>query len=92
MIDYDMGVHRTVAGLLGMQYQADCWAVSLAFEKYTNTSSTNTPTSGTRLLMQLQLNGVSRIDNGLLQQFRASVAGYSAPTVPDAESRFTNYP
>ncbi|WEY41663.1 LPS-assembly protein LptD [Paraburkholderia sp. SUR17] len=92
MIDYDMGVHRTVAGLLGMQYQADCWAVSLAFEKYTNTSSTNTPTSGTRLLMQLQLNGVSRIDNGLLQQFRASVAGYSAPAVPDAESRFTNYP
>lgn len=92
LINYDAVSHRLVAGLLGLQYTADCWALSLALEKYTNVSSTSTPNTGTRVLMQLQLNGMSKIDNGLLQQFRASVPGYSiAPSAP-AESRFSDYP
>ncbi|WP_425117535.1 LPS-assembly protein LptD [Burkholderia anthina] len=91
-VDYDLAAHRLVGGLLGFQYTADCWAVSVALQKYTNYNGTTSPTTGTRVLMQLQLNGLSRIDNGLLQQFRANVPGYSTPTLPAPTSRFTDYP
>lgn len=91
-VDYDLAAHRLVSGLLGFQYAADCWAVSVALQKYTNYNGTTSPTTGTRVLMQLQLNGLSRIDNGLLQQFRANVPGYSTPTLPAPTSRFTDYP
>ena len=84
--------HRLVGGLLGFQYAADCWAVSVALQKYTNYNGTTQPTTGTRVLVQLQLDGLSRIDNGLLQQFRANVPGYSTPTLPAPTSRFTDYP
>ncbi|WP_269509834.1 hypothetical protein [Burkholderia sp. IMCC1007] len=41
----------------------------------------------------MQLNGLSRIDNGLQQQFRANVPGYSTPTLPPTPtSRVTDYP
>jgi LPS-assembly protein len=81
-----------LAGLIGLQYHADCWSVSLAFQKYTNISSTTTPTTGTRVLLQLQLNGLSHIDNGLQQQFRASIPGYSVAPAALPDSRFSNYP
>ncbi|WP_230945447.1 LPS-assembly protein LptD [Burkholderia pseudomultivorans] len=91
-VDYDLAAHRLVSGLLGFQYAAECWAVSVALQKYTNYNGTTSPTTGTRVLVQLQLNGLSRIDNGLLQQFRANVPGYSTPTLPAPTSRFTDYP
>ncbi|WP_408377418.1 LPS-assembly protein LptD [Paraburkholderia megapolitana] len=92
-INYDMVTHRLIAGLLGLQYDADCWAVSIAFEKYTNASSTTEPSTGTRVLMQLQLKGFSKIDNGLLDQFRANVPGYTPLPASDAPtSRFSDYP
>lgn len=91
-IDYDIVSHRVLAGLIGLKYLADCWSVSFAFQKYTNVSSTTTPTTGTRFLMQLQLNGLSHIDNGLQQQFRASIPGYSVAPSALPESRFSSYP
>lgn len=91
-VDYDVVSHHLLTGLLGVQYNADCWALSVAVEKYTNTSTTTTPSTGTRVLMQLQLNGLSRIDNGLTQQFRANVPGYTMPDTPTPESRFSDYP
>ncbi|WP_176046534.1 hypothetical protein [Burkholderia sp. BCC1644] len=91
-VDYDLAAHRLVSGLLGFQYATDCWAVSFALQKYTNYNGTTSPTTGTRVLVQLQLNGLSRIDNGLQQQFRANVPGYSTPTLPAPTSRFSDYP
>ncbi|WP_091800379.1 LPS-assembly protein LptD [Burkholderia sp. WP9] len=93
-VNYDMSTHRLIAGLLGFQYDADCWSLGVAFEKYTNaTSSTTSPSTGTRVLMQLQLKGFSQVDNGLLDQFRANVPGYTpASTVNEPTSRFSDYP
>ena len=89
-----MSAHRLIAGLLGLQYDADCWSLGVAFEKYTNaTSSTTSPSTGTRVLMQLQLKGFSQVDNGLLNQFRANVPGYTpATTETEPTSRFSDYP
>lgn len=91
--NFDMVAHRLVAGLMGIQYDAQCWSLSLAVQKYTNVVTTTTePSSATRVLLQLQLKGLTKIDNGLSEQFRASIPGYTplpAPAPP--ESRFSNY-
>lgn len=91
--NYDMLSHHLIAGLLGVQYDAQCWSLSLAVQKYSEEDdTTGEPTSGTRVLLQLQLKGFSRIDNGLLQQFQSSVPGYTAlPSTVPADSRFSDY-
>lgn len=92
-VNYDMSAHRLIAGLLGLQYDTDCWSLGVAFEKYTNATSTTVPSTGTRVLMQLQLKGFSQVDNGLLNQFRANVPGYTpASTGNEPTSRFSDYP
>lgn len=92
-VNYDMSAHRLIAGLLGLQYDTDCWSLGVAFEKYTNATSTTVPSTGTRVLMQLQLKGFSQVDNGLLNQFRANVPGYTpATTESNPTSRFSDYP
>ncbi len=91
-VNYDMHLHRLIAGLLGFQYDADCWSLGIAFEKYTNETSTTVPSTGSRVLMQLQLKGLSKVDNGLLDQFKDNVPGYSP--LPDSStpvSKFTDY-
>ncbi len=91
-INYDMSTHRLIAGLLGLQYDAQCWSLALAFEKYTNATGSTTPSTGTRVMMQLQLKGLSRTDRGLLDQFKADVPGYSsAPADELPVSRFSDY-
>ncbi|HEV3430490.1 MAG TPA: LPS-assembly protein LptD, partial [Paraburkholderia sp.] len=87
-----MHLHRLIAGLLGFQYDADCWSLGIAFEKYTNETSTTVPSTGSRVLMQLQLKGLSKVDTGLLDQFKDNVPGYSP--LPDSStpvSKFTDY-
>ncbi len=92
-VNYDMLAHRLIAGLLGVQYDAECWSLGLALQKYTNAvDSTGQPSSGTRVLMQLQLKGFSKADNGLLEQFRANVPGYTPlPSTSPPDARFTSY-
>jgi LPS-assembly protein len=82
-----------IAGLLGVQYDAQCWSLGLAVQKYTEEDdTTGQPTSGTRVLLQLQLKGFSKVDNGLLEQFKASVPGYTPlPSSTPQDSRFSNY-
>ncbi|TKC86045.1 LPS-assembly protein LptD [Trinickia terrae] len=92
-VNYDMRSHHLIAGLAGLQYDAQCWSVALALEKYTYETSSSTLATGTRVLMQLQLKGVSKIDNGLLEQFKADVPGYTSPAADTAPlSRFSDYP
>jgi LPS-assembly protein len=92
-VNYDLDGHRLVDGLAGFEYDADCWSLGVAIQKYANgVNSSNQPSTGTRLLAQLQLKGFSTLDNGLVQQFRASVPGYvPLPPPPPPEARFTNY-
>jgi LPS-assembly protein len=92
-VNYDLDAHRLVDGLAGFEYDADCWSLGVAIQKYANgVNSSNQPSTGTRFLAQLQLKGFSTIDNGLVQQFRASVPGYvPLPPPPPPEARFTNY-
>ncbi|CAG4894012.1 LPS-assembly protein LptD [Paraburkholderia saeva] len=92
-LNYDVGGHRLVDGLIGMQYDADCWTLGVGFQRYANGLNTSgAHTSSTKFLAQLTLKGLSNVDNGLISAFRASVPGYTPlqPGTPP-QSRFTNY-
>ncbi|TAL94948.1 MAG: LPS-assembly protein LptD [Paraburkholderia sp.] len=92
-LNYDLGGHRLVDGLIGLQYDADCWTLGVGFQRYANGLNTSgTQTSSTKFLAQLTLKGLSNVDNGLISAFRASVPGYTPlPTGTPPQSRFTNY-
>jgi LPS-assembly protein len=92
-INYDFASHRIVDGLVGFQYDADCWAFGFGVQRYANgVNSTGQTSSGTRVLAQLTFKGLSNVDNGLVSAFRSSVQGYQPPP-PAAPplARFSNY-
>jgi LPS-assembly protein len=92
-LNYDLSGHRVVDGLLGFQYDADCWVLGIGAQRFANgISSSGQYTSSTRVLAQLTLKGFSNVDNGLVGAFRAGVAGYQPPPpAPPPLARFTNY-
>ncbi|WP_429318869.1 LPS-assembly protein LptD [Paraburkholderia sp. GAS448] len=92
-LNYDVSGHRLVDGLLGLQYDADCWTLGIGLQRYANgANSSGSPTSSSRILAQLTLKGLSSVDNGLIAAFRAGIPGYTPlPAAPPPQSRFTNY-
>ena len=87
-VNYDLASHRLVDGLVGFQYDADCWAFGFGMQRYANgVNSTGQPSSGTRVLAQLTFKGLSNVDNGLVSAFRASVQGYQPPPRLGAAAR-----
>lgn len=92
-LDYDIGAKRVVDGLLGFQYDADCWSFGLGVQRYADYTAVGQPTSGTRFLAQLVLKGLSKVDNGLAAQFAGAVQGYQPlPGPPAPQSTFSNFP
>jgi len=91
--NYDLRARRIVDALVGFQYDADCWVLGIGAQRYSNgLDGAGQYTSGTRVLAQLTLKGLSNVDNGLVAAFRAGVAGYQPPPPPLAPlARFTNY-
>jgi LPS-assembly protein len=92
-VNYDMAGHRLVDGLVGFQYDADCWQFGFGMQRYANgVTTTGQPSSGTRVLAQLTFKGLSNVDNGLVSAFRSSVQGYQTPPPAAAPlARFSNY-
>ncbi|MGI4861189.1 MAG: LPS-assembly protein LptD [Janthinobacterium lividum] len=91
---YDVKYRRLTAGLIGLSYDADCWSFAIALQKYTNAASTDSAAStGTRALMQLTFKGFANVDNGLSEEFRSAVPGYTAtPLTPTPVSEYSDYP
>ncbi|WP_323123440.1 LPS-assembly protein LptD [Burkholderia alba] len=91
--NYDMASHRVVDGLVGLQYDADCWALGVGAQRFANgVNSSNQQTTTTRFMAQLTLKGLTSIDNGLVSAFKAGVPGYTPlPPAPPPLSRFSNY-
>ncbi len=92
-INYDLSGHRMTDSLAGFQYSEDCWSFGLALQRYANgvNFATDAPQAGSRILAQLELKGFAKADNGLLEQFRASIPGYAPMPVPQPPSRFNDY-
>lgn len=92
-VNYAFDSHRLVDGMVGFQYNAPCWILGIAVQRYANgITTTGQPATGTRFLAQLTLKGFANVDNGLVTAFRSSVPGYVPPPPPaDPLSRFSNY-
>ncbi len=102
-INYDLDGQRLADGVMGFQYDAPCWSFGFGVQRFANSRdniprpvpgvpTTAKPLSGLRVLAQLELKGLSKIDNGLIDQFVASVPGYMAlPSVRSAAEPFTEY-
>ncbi|MGR8031797.1 LPS-assembly protein LptD, partial [Burkholderia pseudomallei] len=80
-------------GIVGFQYDADCWAFGVVVHRYANgLNSSGQQNSSTRVLAQLVLKVLTSIDNGLVTAFRAGVQGYTPlPPALAPLSRFSNY-
>jgi LPS-assembly protein len=63
---------RTLEGLVGGEYHADCWALRLVAHKLATTSQQ----SSTSFFVQLELGGLSRIGTNPLETLRRNIAGY----------------
>jgi LPS-assembly protein len=92
-INYDLVGHALVDGLVGLQYDADCWTLGIGLQRYSDgVNSAGSQTSGTRFMAQLTLKGLTKVDNGLTAAFQAGVAGYTPlPAMPPPQSRFSDY-
>ncbi|WP_420885755.1 LPS-assembly protein LptD [Candidatus Vallotia cooleyia] len=92
-INYNLILHYLTDALVGFEYDTQCWSFGIGLQKYANgVNSSNQPSTGTRMLAQLQLKGFATVDNGLVSQFRSSILGYrpiSQLSVP--QTQFTDY-
>ena len=70
--NHDLIQDRLLEGLVGFEYNADCWALRVVAHRFAVT----TETSSTSFFVQLELNGVSRIGSNPLDTVRRNIGGY----------------
>ena len=88
--NYSLRESRMLEGLIGAEYNGDCWVLRLVAHRF----ATTTEQASTTLFLQLELNGVSRIGSNPLETLRRNIGGYvrQDPRIerPD-ESRTPHY-
>ena len=85
-INYSMRESRLTDSILGLEYDAGCWIGRVVLER----QSTGRREAATRLLLQLELVGLSKLGSNPLQTLRDNVPGYrllrdnrdDEPTIP----------
>jgi LPS-assembly protein len=83
--NYSQQDHRTLEGLLGAEYSADCWVLRVVAHRF----ATTTQQAATTFFVQLELNGVSRIGSNPMDALRRNIGGYArldprSPRLDDA--------
>ncbi|AKJ69077.3 hypothetical protein ABW99_13545 [Pandoraea thiooxydans] len=86
-VTYAPNTHNVVDALAGFEYDADCWAFRIAFQRYT----TSLNTSNTGVFAQLELKGLSKTGTSVTRAFQQAIPGYAPQTPTPIPSRFTNY-
>ena len=72
LISYSVPENQIIQGLLGLEYNADCWVFRVVGQRLT----TATSSSGSSFYVQLQLNGLSKIGTGAVEALRRTIPGY----------------
>lgn len=70
--NYSLVDQRTLEGLVGAEYNGDCWAVRLVAHRF----AVATQQASTTLFLQLELNGVSRIGSNPMETLKRNIGGY----------------
>lgn len=71
--NYSQQDHRTLEGLLGVEYHADCWVLRVVAHRF----ATTTQQAATTFFVQLELNGMSRIGSNPMDALRRNIGGYA---------------
>lgn len=70
--NYSIPDNKVAEGLVGMEYQADCWVFRLVAQRIPTTSSK----ASTSFFIQLELNGFSKVGSNPLDALKSSIPGY----------------
>jgi LPS-assembly protein len=70
--NYSFLDHRTLEGLLGAEYNGDCWVLRLVAHRFVTT----TQEAQMSYFIQLELNGVSRIGTNPMDALRRNIGDY----------------
>ena len=71
--NYSLRENRTLEGLVGAEYNGDCWVLRVVAHRF----ATATQQASTTLFVQLELNGVSRIGSNPLETLKRNIGGYA---------------
>ena len=77
-INYSLEEKRLAESVAGVEYKADCWIFRVVAQRL----PTGTGVSTSWLLLQLELNGLSRLGSNPLQILRTNVPGYQTLSAP----------
>lgn len=73
--NYSLREKRTLEGLVGAEYNGDCWSLRVVAHRF----ATATRQTSTTFFVQLELNGVSRIGSNPLETLKRNIGGYDRP-------------
>ncbi len=88
--NYSLVDAKTLEGVLGFEYNGDCWVFRIAAQRL----QTNTQQVTTAVFVQLELNGLARLGTNPGDVLRRSVPGYSTandPALRPLGSKAANY-
>jgi LPS-assembly protein len=71
--NYSLLDKRTLEGLVGAEYNGDCWALRVVAHRF----AVATQQASTTLFVQLELNGVSRIGSNPIDTLKSNIGGYA---------------
>ena len=89
--NYSLPDRKTLEGVAGIEYNADCWVLRIVGQRLTTTTQQAT----TSVFVQLELNGLARVGTSPLELLRRSVPGYvpaNAPSMRERDRRFEPIP
>ena len=89
--NYSISDRKTLEGVAGIEYNADCWVLRIVGQRLTTTTQQAT----TSIFVQLELNGLGRVGTSPLELLRRSVPGYvptNDPSLRERDRRFEALP
>ncbi len=81
--NYSLVDRKTLEGVVGVEYNADCWVVRVVAQRLTTTTQTTT----TSVYLQLELTGLARFGTNPLELLRRTVPGYLKTNDPAVSPR-----
>jgi LPS-assembly protein len=81
--NYSLADRKTLEGLLGFEYNADCWVLRVVGQRLTTTTTTTTSS----VYVQIELNGLARFGTNPLDLLRRSIPGYLRSNEPSLQPR-----
>jgi LPS-assembly protein len=87
--NYSLLDNRMIEGLVGAEYNGDCWVLRLVAHRF----ATTTQQTSTSFFVQLELNGVSRIGSNPMETLRRNIGGYFTqdPRAPRPDEQKSPY-